>query len=129
MSGDDDLIVKADFADGFCLIRAAGHDDAVLAVRHQRMVIIHGVDLAETGKIAVFDIDARDVVLALCLRLGAVLFLSCCLFSEHIVIAVLFDVFSVFIYSHCQERNNNNDNAEITTVAITVFDNIRQSCQ
>ena len=74
MSGDDDLVVKADFADGFCLIRAAGHDDAVLAVRHQRMVIIHGVDLAETGKIAVFDIDARDVVLALRLRLGAVLF-------------------------------------------------------
>ena len=38
------------------------------------MVIIHGVDLAEAGKIAVFDIDARDVVLALRLRLGAVLF-------------------------------------------------------
>lgn len=64
-----------------------------------------------------------------CFTLYSKCILSCCLFSEHIVIAVLFDVFSVFIYSHCQERNNNNDNAEITTVAITVFDNIRQSCQ
>ena len=72
MSRDDDLVIKADFADGFGLIGAAGHDDAVVAIRHQRMSAVHRVDLTEAGEIAVLDVDARDVIFALRLGLGAV---------------------------------------------------------
>ena len=72
MSGDDYFVIKPYLTDG--TVRSLGQNKDVIPFCDQRMVGIHGVDLAETGKIAVFDIDARDVVLALRLRLGAVLF-------------------------------------------------------
>ena len=63
MSRDDYFVIKPYLTDG--TVRSLGQNKDIIPFRDQRMVGIHGVDLAEAGDVAVFDIHAGDVVFAL----------------------------------------------------------------
>ena len=78
MSRDDYFVIKPYLTDG--TVCSLGQNKDVIPFRDQRMVGIHGVDLAEAGDVAVFDIHARDIVFTLRFGLGAVLFqvVHCC---------------------------------------------------
>lgn len=71
MSGDNNLVIKPNLTDRTS--RSAGQNDEVVTIRDLRMGIVHRVDAAEAGQVAVLHIHAGDVVLALALCLGAIL--------------------------------------------------------
>ena len=71
MSGDNNFVIKPYLTDR--ISGPFGLNEGVIALRDQRVRVIHRVDSTEAGDIAVLDIDARDIIFAFVLRLGAVL--------------------------------------------------------
>mgnify|MGYP006994864533 CR=1 FL=1 len=68
MSGDDYFVIKPHLADR--ALGPFGQNKDVIAVRDQRMICIHRVDPAEARDVAKLDVNAGNIVLALCLGLG-----------------------------------------------------------
>ena len=55
MSGNDYFVIKPHLTHR--TVGSLGQNKDVIAVGHQRMIVVHGVDLAETGKIDPVDND------------------------------------------------------------------------